>query len=100
VGAATHRSCDCLRQRTFGSADIQTTNRVSGRRASATVASAAVVGLKSDGFARAVVVRGNPAGVAPAHPTRTPAYGGTRKLASVPSMARKGSAAFSTEEVA
>ena len=77
-----------------------TTNRVGGRRASATVASAAVVGLKPDGFARAVVVRGNPAGVAPAHPTRTPAYGGTRKLASVPSMARKGSTMFSNDEVA
>ena len=35
-------------------------------------------GLKPEGFARAVAVRCNPAGVAPAHPTRTPASRDTK----------------------
>jgi len=77
-----------------------TTNRVCGRRASATVASVAVAGPKPIGFARAVAVRGNPAGVAPAHPSRKPAYGGTRKPVSPSSKHEKAHAAFSNDEVA
>ena len=49
-------------------------------------------GMKPIGFAPAPSPSAaTPPGVAPAHPTRKPACGGTRKLASRPSMARKGS---------
>ena len=88
--AATHRSCDCLRQRTFGSADIQTAKSVGSETCfCATSMRRAARRLEAaPRLVRRVASRLSATSRPDGHesPLR-----GTRKLASRPSIARKGS---------